>query len=332
MESASLSSRLMVGLALAMTLLATSGAAEVLEPVGAIAMPGVKGRIDHLSIDLKRHRLFVAALGNNTVEVLDVEGNRRETSLPGFGEPQGVLYLPDPDRLVVANGSADRVDILDGNTFALVKRIAKLADADNLRYDAAAGKVVVGYGKGALQMLDAASGEASGEIRLPAHPESFQLERSGSRIFVNLPNARRVVVVDRSKRGVAAAWEVPDARSNFPMALDEAGRRLFVGARSPAVLLVYDTDSGKVVAQAPIGADTDDVFFDAERKRVYVICGEGRVDVFRQDAADHYSQIGAVSTAARARTGLFVPEEGRLYVAVPALDKAPASILVYRAR
>ena len=332
MESASLSSRLMVGLALAMPLLATGGAAEVLEPVGAIPMPGVKGRIDHLSIDLKRHRLFVAALGNNTVEVLDVEGNRHEMSLPGFGEPQGVLYLPDPDRLVVANGNADRVDILDGNSFALVKRIAKLADADNLRYDAAAGKVVVGYGRGALRMLDAGSGEASGEIRLAAHPESFQLERKGSRIFVNLPNARQVAVVDRSKRGIAAAWEVPEARSNFPMALDEAGRRLFVGARSPAVLLVYDTDNGKVVAKAPIGGDTDDVFFDPERKRVYVICGEGRVDVFRQDAADHYPQIGTVRTAARARTGLFVPEEGRLYVAAPALDKASASILVYRAR
>jgi DNA-binding beta-propeller fold protein YncE len=332
MESAGLSSRLIVALALAMALPATGGAAEVLEAVGTIPMPGVKGRIDHLSIDLRRHRLFVAALGNNTVEVLDLDRQQREVSLPGFGEPQGVLYLPDPDRLYVANGSGGRVDILDGNSLVPVKRIAKLADADNVRYDDAAGKVVVGYGKGALQMLDPGSGEASGEIRLPAHPESFQLERNGNRIFVNLPDARQVAVVDRSKRAITAAWEVPGARSNFPMTLDEAGRRLFVGARSPALMLVYDIDSGKVVAKAPIGGDTDDVFFDAERKRVYVICGEGRVDVFRQDDADHYSQIGTVTTAARARTGLFVPDEGRLYVAAPAMDKAPARILVYRAR
>jgi DNA-binding beta-propeller fold protein YncE len=309
------------------------GAGEpALEPVATIHMPGVKGRIDHLAVDLKRHRLFVAALGNNTVEVLDVERHRHEKSLPGFGEPQGVLYLPEPDRLYVANGNGERLDILDGNSFASVKRITKLADADNVRYDAGAGKVVVGYGKGALQMLDPRSGEAAGEIRLPAHPESFQLERGGSRIFVNVPDARQIAVVDRSKRALAAAWDVPGARSNFPMTLDEAGRRLFVGARSPALLLVYDTDSGKVVAKAPIGGDTDDLFFDAERKRVYVICGEGRVDVFRQDDADHYSQVGTVSTAARARTGLFVPEEGRLYVAAPAVDKAPARILVYRAR
>jgi DNA-binding beta-propeller fold protein YncE len=331
MEAASLSSRLIVALALAMALPVTGGA-EVLEPVGTIPMPGVKGRIDHLSIDLKRHRLFVAALGNNTVEVLDLDRQQSEASLRGFGEPQGVLYLPDPDRLYVANGSGGRVDILDGNSLVPVTRIAKLADADNVRFDATAGKVVVGYGKGALQMLDPGSGGASGEIRLPAHPESFQLERNGNRIFVNLPDARQVAVVDRSKRAITATWEVPGARSNFPMTLDEAGRRLFVGTRSPALMLVYDIDSGKVVAKAPIGGDTDDVFFDAGRKRVYVICGEGRVEVFRQDDTDHYSQIGTVTTAARARTGLFVPDEGRLYVAAPAMDKAPARILVYRAR
>jgi len=324
---------LIAALALAMTLPSTYGAdVQALESVATIQLPAVKGRIDHLSVDLKRHRLFVAALGNNTVEVVDTEHHRHEKTLPGFEEPQGVLYLPEPDRLYVANGNGERLDILDGNSFASVKRITKLADADNLRFDAGAGKVVLGYGKGALQMLDPGSGEAAGEIRLPAHPESFQLERNGSRIFVNVPDARQVAVVDRSKRAVTAAWDVPGARSNFPMTLDEAGRRLFVGARSPALLLVYDTDSGKVVAKASIGGDTDDLFYDGKRKRVYVICGEGRVDVLRQDDADHYSLIETVKTAARARTGLFVPEEGRLYVAAPALDNAPARILVYRAR
>jgi len=333
MESAGLSSSLIAGLALAMTIPSTYGAGEPpLEPVATIEMPGVKGRIDHLSVDLKRHRLFVAALGNNTVEVLDVERQRHEKSLPGFGEPQGVLYLADPDRLYVANGTGERLDILDGNSFASVKRIAKLPDADNVRYDHSAGKVVVGYGKGALQMLDPGSGEAAAEIRLPAHPESFQLERNGSRIFVNVPDARQVAVVDRSTRALVAAWEVPGARSNFPMTLDEAGRRLFVGARSPALLLVYDTASGKVVAKPQIGADTDDLFFDAKRKQLYVICGEGRVDVLRQEDPDHYSQIATVKTAPRARTGLFVPEEGKLYVAAPAVDGATARILVYQAR
>ena len=333
MEPAGLSLRLLILLPLAMATPVAYPAGETpLEPMATIEMPGVKGRIDHFSIDLKRHRLFVAALGNDTVEVLDVERHRHEKSLRGFGEPQGVLYLPDPDRLYVANGSSDRVDILDGTSFASIKRVAKLADADNLRYDAAANKVVVGYGKGALQMLDPGSGEVAADIRLPAHPESFQLEKKGTLAFVNVPDARQVVVVDRAKRMVAATWEVPGARANFPMALDEAGRRLFVGARSPAVLLVYDTGSGKAVAKVPIGGDTDDLFYDAERKQVYVICGEGRVDVLRQDDPDHYSQTGTIKTAPRARTGLFVPEERKLYVGAPANNGTTARILVYAVR
>ncbi len=333
MEPAGVSLKLLVFLAFGMAIPFADAAGEAaLEVVATIPMPAVKGRIDHLAIDLKRHRLFVAALGNDTVEVLDLEHKQHEKSVSGFGEPQGVLYLPELNRLYVTNGSGDRVDIFDAESLAPIKRIAKLDDADNVRYDAAERKVVVGYGKGALHMLNAGSGESAGDIRLSGHPESFQLERNGARIFVNVPDARQVAVVDRAKREVKSTWDVPGAQANFPMALDEAGRRLFVGARAPALMLVYDIDSGKAVAKVPIGGDTDDIFFDARRKRVYVICGEGRVDVLRQETADRYPHEAFVKTAPRARTGLFVPEEGRLYVAAPAVGTGPARILVYRVR
>jgi DNA-binding beta-propeller fold protein YncE len=332
-EPASVSLKLLVFLAFGMAIPFTHAAGEAaLELVATIPMPAVKGRIDHLAIDLKRHRLFVAALGNDTVEVLDLEHQQREKSVSGFGEPQGVLYLPELNRLYVTNGSGDRVDIFDAESLAPIKRIAKLDDADNVRYDAAERKVVVGYGKGALHMLDAGSGEPAGDIGLSGHPESFQLERNGTRIFVNVPDARHIAVVDRAKRKVIANWDVPGAQANFPMALDEAGRRLFVGTRSPALVLVYDIDSGKAVAKVPIGGDTDDIFVDSARERVYVICGEGRVDVLRQATADRYLHEASVKTAPRARTGLFVPEEERLYVAAPAVGTAPARILVYRVR
>lgn len=307
-------------------------AADLLEPAATIALPAVKGRIDHFGVDLKQQRLFVAALGNDTLEVVDVKSSRRERSLAGFSEPQGVLYLPEFNRIYVANGSANRVDILDGTSLERIKGVAGLEDADNIRYDAGARKVYVGYGKGALRALDAATGDSAGDIRLAGHPESFQLETRGTRIFVNVPPARHIAVVDRAKRAVVATWGVPGAESNYPMALDEPGRRLFVGARKPAVLLVYDIDSGKVVAKQPIGEDTDDIFFDPERKRLYVICGEGRIDIVRQNDADHYSPEGTVRTAARARTGLFVPEERRLYVAAPAIGTSAAKLLAYRLR
>jgi DNA-binding beta-propeller fold protein YncE len=315
------------------TLVAASpaAAADALEPVGTIELPSVKGRIDHFGVDAGRHRVLVAALGNDSVEVVDVPGRRRERSLSGFGEPQGILYVPGVDRVFVANGSADRVDILDGASLARIKSIAGLGDADNVRYDAAANRVWVGYGQGALRALDPSTGDTAAEIGLSGHPESFQLETRGSRIFVNVPTAGQVAVVDRAKGAVIARWSVP-AKANFPMALDEAGKRLFVGARRPAVLLVYDTGSGKVVARVPIGEDTDDVFFDAARKRVYVVCGGGRIDVLGQDGADRYTVEASVRTAPRARTGLFVADESALYVAAPASGGAPARLLVYRAR
>lgn len=302
-------------------------AADVLERVATIEMPGVKGRIDHFAADLAHHRLFVAALGNDTVEVLDLEHDRRQKSLRGFHEPQGIGYVASDNRLYVANAGGG-VDLLDGTSFAVLRHLGDLDDADNVRYDARGGRVFVGYGSGALRMLEAKSAQPRGDIPLAGHPESFQLEASGPRVFVNVPTARHVAVLDRAKGQVVATWPAP-ARANFPMALDEQGRRLFVGARSPAAMLVYDIDKGSLVASVDIGGDTDDLFYDPRRKLVYVICGEGRVDVLRANGG-RYLREQSVKTAPRARTGLFVPEDGRLYVAAPARAGAPARVLVYR--
>src|SRR5690348_2116471 len=135
-----------------------------LELATTIELPGVKGRIDHFAADLAGHRLFVAALGNDTVEVLDTLHNRHAQSVRGFGEPQGVAYLARENRLYVANGSSNRVDILDGRSLAVLHRIARLEDADNVRYDMQAGTVLVGYGKGALRSIDARTDEPRGDI------------------------------------------------------------------------------------------------------------------------------------------------------------------------
>jgi YVTN family beta-propeller protein len=301
-----------------------------LELVATIEMPGVKGRIDHFAVDVKGHRLFVAALGNDTVEVIDTAANRHAKSLTGFGEPQGIAYVAELDRVYVANGSANRVDVLDGRSLEATKRLERMDDADNVRYDAAGKTVVVGYGKGALRLLSVDQAEPLGDIRLAGHPESFQLEARGPRIFVNVPTAQQVAVVDRVKRTVVTTWPVAGASRNFPMALDEKGRRLFVGARSPAVLLVYDIESGANLVKVPIGGDTDDLFYDAVRARLYVICGEGRVDVLRQETPDRYAHEAAINTAPGARTGLLVPEERKLYVAAPAVGITQARVLVYR--
>lgn len=311
---------------------AFSAQPHTLELLATIPLSAVKGRIDHLAFDGERRRLFIAALGNDTVEVVDAAANRLETSLAGFGEPQGIAYVPATKTVYVANGSANRLDILDAASLRIGKSFAALGDADNVRYDERARKIYVGYGKGALGAVNIDTGESAADIRLSGHPESFQLEQAGARIFVNVPTAQHVAVVDRGRNAVVTTWSTAGAAGNFPMALDESSHRLLVGARRPAVILVYDTTSGALVAKLPTGEDMDDMFYDAKRKRVYVICGEGRVDVFQQETADRYSLVESVKTAPRARTGLFVAETSRLYVAAPAGLGAPAKLLVYEAR
>jgi hypothetical protein len=306
--------------------------AEPLHLIQRIALPGVEGRIDHLSVDGGGQRLFVAALGNGSVEVIDLKAGARTRSIPGFTEPQGVAFVADANELFVADGGTGVVSMLDGTSLAAIGTVAFGKDADNLRYDAGHHRVYVGYGDGALASIDTASGTRNADrVKLAGHPESFQLETSGSRIFVNVPDASHIAVVDRTSQRVIATWPSPTMRANFPMALDEPDRRLFVGFRKPAKLAVYDTSSGNLIASLDCSGDLDDVFYDADRKRLYLTAGAGAVDVVSQRDADHYEKVASVATAAGARTSLWVAPLRRLYVAVPHRGEQRAEIRVYEA-
>lgn len=296
--------------------------------VQTIPMPGVEGRIDHLAIDVATRRLFVCALGNGTVEVVDLEKGQRIQTLPGFEEPQGIVFLPKTKTVVVASGGDGRLSFLEGVPLKLTKALSLGADADNVRYDPEHERIYVGYGGGALAVVDALERERLGEVALEAHPESFQRESSG-RIFVNEARRARVAVVDVDKKAVTSRWGLEGASANYPMALDEAHHRLFVGTRQPPRLVVLDTQTGKVVASLETEADADDVFFDASRRRVYVIGGGGSVVVYGQTDPDHYSERARIRTADGARTGLFSSDEGRLYVAVPHRTNPSAEIRVF---
>jgi DNA-binding beta-propeller fold protein YncE len=311
-------------------LAAAAQAADPLQFERAIALAGVEGRIDHMSADVIGQRLFVAALGNKTLEVLDWNTTRLVKSIGGLDEPQGIVYRPDINRLYVATGGDGSVRIYDGTSYALLQTLKLGDDADNLRFDAASKLVWAGYGSGALTAIDS-EGKRVTDISVSAHPESFQLERDSSRIFVNVPRSRKVEVVDRQKKAIAANWSIGLEISNFPMALDEKSHRLFVVCRTPARLLVFDTDSGKTVAKLPTVGDSDDVFYDAARRRIYATGGEGAIVVYEQQTADHYQQIARIATAAGARTALFVPDAGRLFVAVPHRGTQNAEIRVFRA-
>jgi DNA-binding beta-propeller fold protein YncE len=297
---------------------------------GSIHLPNVSGRIDHFSADVKGRRLFMSALGNHTLEVLDVRSEARVRSITNLPEPQGVYYDASTGRLFVACAEDGAARVFDGTTLQLIETLKFSSDADNIRYDARTRTVVVGYGDGALAFLDL-SGKKIGEIALDAHPESFQIEQSGTRGFVNVPDKKEIQVIDLVKRIVAGRWPVTSALKNYPMALDESHQRLLIGCRNPARMLVFDTAAGRQVASVEIVADTDDLLYDAAKGRVYVIGGGGFVDVFQQTDADHYNRIGHYPTAVGARTGNFVPEWGQLFVAVPHRGSHQAEVLIYDA-
>jgi DNA-binding beta-propeller fold protein YncE len=300
--------------------------------VGTIDLPGVEGRIDHLAIDMVAQRLFVAALGNNTVEVLDLKSGKHLKSVPGFKEPQGIAVVPDARLVAVANGQGEGLQFIDANDFHLSKAVRLGDDSDNVRYDITSKQLFVGYGGGALAAVSTPDGKVLGEAKLSGHPESFQLEQSGSRAFVNVPTANHIAVIDRSAMKVIATWPVVSAKSNFPMALDEPNHRVFVGCRRPAKVLIYDTGTGNESGSFDIVGDTDDLFYDAARKRLYVTGGEGYVDLFQEQDANRFARVSHIATAAGARTSLFVPEQGRLYLAVPHRGSQKAEIRIYEAR
>ena len=293
-----------------------------------IPLGQVSGRIDHLGVDLKRQRLFVAELGNDSLGMVDLTAGKTLRTITGMSEPQGVAYAPFADSVYVANGGDGSVRVLRGEDLAPTERIDLGNDADNVRVDAPRNRVLVGYGKGALAVIDPKSRTKAADIRLNGHPEGFQLDGTGARVFVNVPDARAIEIVDLASQA-SRSLSMQDAGSNFPMAIDRDAQRVLVVFRSPPTLMALSGEDGRALAKIGTCGDADDVFVDPKRHRVYVSCGEGAVDVLEQREAD-YRRVARVTTVPGARTSLFAPELDRLFVAVRAQSNEPAAIWVFR--
>lgn len=293
-----------------------------------VLLPGVTGRIDHFSADIGGRRLFIAALGNGSVEVVDAERGERISEIKGLKEPQGLLYDSERNRLYVATGGDGKVRIYDGKSLGLESTLDFGDDADNLRMDPESGEVWVGSENGEIGIIDS-SGQKVGTISLGSHPESFQFDEAADRVYVNVPKQLGVAVIDWKKRAVIGKWALGLSFANYPMALDRANRRLFVGCRLPARLLVIDTTSGQIIKALPTVGDADEVFYDEKRRCIYIIGGEGAIEVIRQQSPDVYQPAGRTVTAPGARTGFWWPSSDRLYVAAPAKGGQTAAVLAY---
>jgi DNA-binding beta-propeller fold protein YncE len=323
-----------------------------------IALPNVDGRMDHMGVDIEGERLFATAFDNHTVQVIDLKAGRQVSAIPNLDEPQAAFYDPATKHLFVSQGGDGAVKIFDGDSFRLLQTVKYSADSDNLRYDARAKHLIVGYGgekflygqamrqqgDGAMGIMDL-TGKKVSEIPTDAHPESFQLEQMGTRIFINVPDKKEIQVADLATGKTVAHWAVscPD---NFPMALDEVHHRVIVACRAPSALAVFDTTNGKQVAFVPIdpGLFSDDIFYDQSKSRIYVVArtaagndprapGPGVLEILQQKDADHYEKIGVQPTGFGAQTGFFSAPLSKLFIATRKQQGGPGGeILVFETK
>jgi DNA-binding beta-propeller fold protein YncE len=303
--------------------------AEPLRSIGVVLLPHVEGRLDRMAADVDGKRVFVSALTSNSVQVIDTKRKTLLHAISGLARPKGIGYLAGFDRIYVANSGDGTVSKYDGGTYLPLQNRTIGENIENLHPGVTDSRVFVGYGR-TLAVLDNIEKKLF-EITLDGHPEGFRLEAFGPRIFVNIPDRHEVEVVDRDTHAVVARWVLQRERRNFAMALDEAHRRLFVACRQPSTLLVMDMSNGAVIERLATIGDSDDVFYDPVRKRVYVTGGEGAISVYEQRDPNHYRQIARVPTASGARTSLFVADWNQLFVAVPARGNRRAEIRIYRA-
>jgi hypothetical protein len=295
-----------------------------------IALPGVKGRIDHIDINVKERVAYVAALGNNTLEVVDLNTGMVTGNIKGLNEPQGVGYITKHQEILIANGGTGECGFYNALTLKKTGSIKLDDDADDVRYDSESDRIYVGYGSGGIAVIDAANHQLVSVIPLPAHPESFQLDAKANKLWVNLPGSGMVGVCDPKSLKLTAKWSKLLPRANFPMAYDELQHRIIVGYRLPAKLIIFDSETGKELFSASMVGDVDDLYWDMATKQIFISGGGGAVNIFKQTTSTNYEQIADIKTRSGARTSLLVPELGLFLIAARAGDHQQAALLVYK--
>jgi DNA-binding beta-propeller fold protein YncE len=303
---------------------------ELLTLEKEIAMPKVKGRIDHMAVNLKEKILYVAALGNNTVEVVDLDKGLVIKSIDGVEEPQGIAYIPEQNEIAVASGGNGDCVFFNATTFERLATVHLAGDADNIRYDAADRKMYIGYGNGGMAMIDPVAHKQTGNVKLSAHPESFQLDKRNNKLYVNVPDDHSIAVIDLKGFTIADTWKIGKYRANFPMSLDTAKSLVFVGYRQPASLVGYDGKNGNLVSTIELVGDIDDIFYYSDKQEIIASGGDGSINIFKIESRTAFKKIADIPTRKGARTSLLISSLQKFILAERASDGKPATIAVYK--
>ncbi|MBX7106750.1 MAG: hypothetical protein K1X57_21930 [Gemmataceae bacterium] len=300
---------------------------KTLKLAQTVALEGKAGRFDHLALDAKGERLFVANLSNDSLDIVDLKAGKLVKQIVGQKKAQGVAFAPALNRIYQGNGTDGVCNVFDGKTFEKLHSL-KLPDADNVRYHARSGLVYVGHGEKSLTAFDAKTYEVKATIPLPGAPESFQIDDGRKRMYVNCLKPATVAVINLDTHEVVAKYPLTLADANFPLTLDTKGQRVFVGCRKKPMVVVLDAATGKELAGVEIPGDIDDLFFDAKRGRLYAACGEGALAVLEEkDGA--FTVVEKFTTAKLARTCLFDPDGDRLFVVLPRNGDLAPELRIY---
>jgi hypothetical protein len=283
-----------------------------------------------LDIDLKHRILYVAALGNNSLEVVDLSNGKIVHSIQGLDEPQGVAYIPQHEEIIIANGGSGDCYFYNANSFEKIAIIHLASDADDIRYDSIERKIYVGYGNGGIAVIDADTHKQVNDVKLPAHPESFQIDKKLNRLFVNLPDAHMVGVVDLNQMKLIAHWARNSPTANFPMAIDTVHHRVFIGYRHPARLVILNAVNGTELTNIPMVGDADDLYYDNIFNEIFVSGGDGYINIFQHQINNIVIQIANILTTTGARTSLYIPKLKQFILAVRNESDKLANISIYK--
>jgi DNA-binding beta-propeller fold protein YncE len=305
-----------------------------LSPSRTIPLGGIGGRFDHLAIDAAGNRLFIAATGNHSVEVVDLKTDKVEQSIAGLDKPHGLAWVAATESLYVADGALAELRVYRGTPLALAGKIKLSDDADDMVFDEAKHLLFVGHGAGdgasqaQIAVVDTERFSLVANLPVASHPEALDIDPASRRVFANIAGANEVAIIDTATKTISSHWKLTKCGDNVPMAFGGDGL-LYLACRNPGMLVALDVATGKEVATQPAAGGADDLFYDAALRRVYLVSGEGEVDVFQSGQAKTLSALGVLHTAAGAKTALFVPSQHLLYVGVPGAAGHPAEIRVY---
>jgi DNA-binding beta-propeller fold protein YncE len=301
-----------------------------LELVQTITLKGKAGKLDHLALDARRDRLFLANTTNGTLDVVDLKAGTLLKQVAGQTGIQGVAYAADLDKVFVGLGTGGLCNVFDGNNYALLKTIKFFDDADNVRYDPVHKLVFVAHAEKQLGVVDV-NNYSFKDIALPGAAEGFQVSAGKPLLYLVIPSPSQVAVIDIDKKEIVATHPLKTAGGGHPLTIDDANKRVFVGCRQAPKLVVMNAETGQEVTSVDIPQDIDDLQYDAKRKRLFASCGEGFLAVIRQTDADHYDLVEKVPTVKGAKTSLFDPATSRIFLAVPRqMGKPGPEIHVYK--